>query len=100
MTLKDELKVSQILIRSVLNFIMLIILVYTLFIFNFQSSKAKIITVNDFPNTEKLNHEGLRRNWVHHNVKLETIPLNSSTYSTIFGNAGRVTAIHWFCKAV
>ena len=83
-------KVSEILIRSVANFIMLIILVYTLFIFNFQSSKAKIITVNDFPNTEKLNHEGLRRKWVQHNVKLESIPLNSSTYSSIFGNAGRL----------
>ena len=76
---------------------MLIKVVYILFFFNFQSFEAKIITVNDFPNTEKLNYEGLGpQNWVHHNVKLESIPLNGSAYSSIFSNAGRVTTIHRF----
>ena len=54
---------------------------------------TSLVTVNDFPLTEKLNYDGLRQKWVQHNVKLESIPLNRSfSYSSSVGNAGKEAA--------
>ena len=55
----------------------------------FRTFDASLIkSVNDFPKTEKLNYEALHQNWVHHNVKLETIPINGSSYSYLPGYPG------------
>ena len=55
----------------------------------FRTFDASLIkSVNDFPKTEKLNYEALHQNWVHHNVRLETIPLNGSSYSSLPGYPG------------
>lgn len=40
---------------------------------------SQIATIDSFPDTEKLNYDNHRKNWVQHNVKLDSIPLNRSS---------------------